>query len=195
MILYTYKNISNRISYYLDANTTIRPGEIKTSTVKVTNPNLQIIKTEELNDNVSAAAGIESIIQASGKDFVLTTSLATAKLTSLGFNKGTAFSLEDTGKIKVHKDGIVLAICNVLMGTISGMSGDAHSICRTTLKLNRNNKDTVMLDTRNFIKYYSNTGGTTTSGILQVKTNDVIFIQLTCNHARTATTDLSLVML
>lgn len=195
MIIYTYKNISNRISYHLDENTTIGPGETKTSTVKLISPQLQIIKTEEINDNVSVNAGALAAIQAASQNATLSETLSTALLTTVAFNKGDIFTLEDTGKIKTKEDGLAIAICNVTMNNMTGMSGEAHSICRTTIKRHRSNKDTIIADTRNFIKYYSNTGAQTTACLTQLQADDIIFVQLSCNHKRTATASLNLVML
>lgn len=195
MIIYTYKNTSNRISYHLDENTTIGPGETKTSTVKLISPQLQVIKTEEINDNVSVNAGALAAIQATCQSTTLSNTLSTALLTTLAFNKGAVFTLEDTGKIRVKEDGLAIVICNVTMNNMPSMSGEAHSICRTTIKRHRSNKDTIIADTRNFIKYYSNTGAQTTACLTQLQANDVIFVQLSCNHERTATASLSLITL
>lgn len=57
MILYTYKNNSSRITFYIDAETTIQPGETKTSTTKFIHPLVPIIGQEEIPDPGGGGGG------------------------------------------------------------------------------------------------------------------------------------------
>lgn len=187
MIVYTYKNNSPSIRFTIDANTSIGPGEVKKSTVKLSSGLLEIIAQEEINPTSPISA-----IAAASNEFTVKSSIAYAVLTKTTILTGDAFALDGNGKIVVNEDCIATAIGSYMLNP-SGTSGDANSICRLLIRRTRKSTDSIVTDYRGYIRYKANTGAATTQCLLELKRGDLVGVQASCSDERAGILSLSLI--
>ena len=149
---------------------------------------------EEWLNSLKGTSKVTSAIMADDKNLTIGSSLTPAVLSSPTILEGTAFELSSAGRVLVKEDCLAtVTVCATLNSWESGSLNEANAVYRIVIRRIRDGKDRIVVDYRGYIKYTSNTGIASTGDLVQLKTGDVIYAQVSCNENRSGSLSLSLV--
>lgn len=157
-----------------------------------------IIQKEDYNaiQYAKTMTQLSAISTKTSTQIAIETSLVPVLMDTLIFNVGENFNLDSEGYITVAHDCVASAYGTILMHNLTGSeeTTPTDDIYRLLIRVIRNNKDTFYQDIRSVIRFSSNTGANCGVVLLELKTDDKIYMKATCApHPRNGSFQLSLV--